>query len=252
MDHHLWIGFIGGLVAFAHCLGMCGGFVLHLSRAESGSAMIAGIISWHAGRLFTYAFLGAVAGYAGAMAGNLLRHAWLQEFFSYATGAVIVLMGLAVLGLLPARERISGTGSVAALLGRSLFTTPSPGSGLVLGITTGCLPCPVILGFLAYAVHSGSVAHGMAIMAGMGAGTIGPLLLLGAFGRLIGLHIRRWGRVAGGIILIVLGMSTILRGTPWYHGILGCRPQGETQSSRSTAASPTCCPGGDHAKPAGR
>ena len=29
----LWVPFAGGVLAFAHCLGMCGGFVLHFARA---------------------------------------------------------------------------------------------------------------------------------------------------------------------------------------------------------------------------
>ena len=33
MNNCIWIGLAGGVAAFPHCLGMCGGFALHLSRA---------------------------------------------------------------------------------------------------------------------------------------------------------------------------------------------------------------------------
>jgi len=223
MTSHLWIGFTGGLLAFAHCLGMCGGFVLHLSGQPGRGGGRA--VHWQTGVIVTYLFLGALAGYSGQFLKGLLQHTWLQNVFSYLSGTVMILMGLAVLGLLPVGKNAEDSGDVfmAGFFSHALFLHPSPGSALVLGMTTACLPCPIVIAFLAYAVQTQSVAGGIAVMAGMGLGTLVPLLLLGTFSSVFNRWSRRWGRWVGSIILIVLGVVTMLRGSSAFHKVLGCQ-----------------------------
>ena len=224
MTSHLWVGFTGGLLAFAHCLGMCGGFVLHLSGQPGGGAAARQVL-WHTGRIVTYLFLGALAGYSGQFLKGLLQHTWLQNVFSYLSGAIMILMGLAVLGMLPVGKKTGASGDVfmAGFFSHALFIHPSPGSALVLGMTTACLPCPIVIAFLAYAVQTQSVAGGIAVMAGMGLGTLVPLLLLGTFSSVFNRWSRRWGRWVGSAILIVLGVITMLRGSSAFHQVLGCQ-----------------------------
>ena len=57
---------IASLVGTPHCLGMCGGF----AAASAGSP--AHLAAWHAGRLSTYAALGAVAGFLLGVIGEKL------------------------------------------------------------------------------------------------------------------------------------------------------------------------------------
>lgn len=223
MNTHLWIGFTGGLLAFAHCLGMCGGFVLYLSH-RPGSTALARHLLWQAGRVTTYLFLGALAGYSGHLLKGLLQFTWLQNAFSYLSGAVIIVMGLAVLGLIPVGKYAdnSDSGLLTAIFGQSLFIRPSSASAIVLGMATGCLPCPIVIAFLAYAVQTESVTGGMSVMAGLGLGTVVPLLLLGAFSSTFSRWSRRWGRWTGGTILVLLGLLTMLRGSSAFHHLLGC------------------------------
>ena len=237
---YLWIGFIGGFLASAHCLGMCGGFALYLSRQNDRRKMIAAQFLWHVGRTFMYAFLGALAGYTGRIAGELLQQGALQKTFGFVTGLLILLMGLMVLGLLPVGGRNNaGEPWVASLIGKRI-AAPTPGLALILGLATGCLPCPVVIGFLAYSLKAGSVAGGMLTMAGMGMGTMISLLLLGAGGRLVGLHARRWGQAAGGIILILLGLSTMLRGGTFFHTLLGCGKERSVLKQPHNGVPPCC------------
>ncbi|SNB46679.1 sulfite exporter TauE/SafE family protein [Geobacter sp. DSM 9736] len=233
------IGCIGGLFACGHCLGMCGGFVLHLAREDNGRRMLIDQTLWQAGRITMYMFLGALAGYMGSSFEKLLP-SWLQTGIGVTTGAAMLLAGLSLLGLLPLRGKKSSANGLAGPLLAPLFATPNPGSALLLGFTTGVLPCPVVLGFLAYALNSGSVADGIAVMAGLGIGTLLPLLALGTAGRLAGLHFRRWASVASGVILVLLGTGTMLRGTPLYHQLLGCSNQA---AAPTPAAKPHCCSG---------
>ena len=249
LGHHIWIGFAGGLLGFAHCLGMCGGFVLHLSLGKNGARMITGQLLWLAGKLFSYMFLGALAGYAGSfLEASLLRQGQIQNLLSFAAGGVILLMGLSVLGLFPVRtKRLGGFGeSVMVTLGRSFLTGQSPGAALTLGLATGFLPCPIVLAFLAYALQTGSVLSGMLTMGALGLGTMLPLLLLGGLSRLSGIHLRSWAPKAGGMLLVVLGMITALRGTTIYHHLLGCPSESPPQHQVATDAQKPCCTGELH------
>ena len=243
LNQHLWLGFAGGIFAFAHCLGMCGGFVLHLSLGKSGRGMIGGQLLWQAGKLCTYMFLGALAGYAGGFLGmRFSSRVLFQNLLSYATGGVILFMGLSLLGMLPVRAKNAASADAGALaaLSKRFFSASSPGAALTMGMATGFLPCPIVLAFLSYSLQSGSVLNGMATMGALSLGTMLPLLLLGGASRLTGIHLRSWGPKAGGIILVLLGLATALRGTAVYHRLLGCPPKPALQQSRLDIAKPCC------------
>ena len=150
----------------------------------------------------------------------------------------MVVMGLALMGLFPRwAKAVPGDDGVFASLVRPLFGVPTRLGALVLGIATGFLPCPVVLGFLALSAGSGSVPVGMAIMAAAGLGTVWSLLVLGILGDFVGARLRRWGVVAAGIVLILLGLVTALRATPAFHHLLGCPQVGAN-------APADCCHGG--------
>jgi uncharacterized protein len=254
LAHHIWIGFAGGLLGFAHCLGMCGGFAVYLSQGKSGTKMVAGQLLWLAGKLFSYLFLGAVAGFLGRSIENLLPNLdLLRNLLSYLAGALILMMGLSLFGLLPIGKR-SREGFVESLLvslSQKFLTAASPGAALALGLATGFLPCPIVLAFLAYALQSGSVATGMVTMGALGLGTMLPLLLLGSITRLSGIHLRSWAPKAGALLLIILGLTTALRGTAIFHRLLGC-PAEPTLSQAATDAKKPCCTGELHGNGSGK
>lgn len=103
MDH-IYIGFLIGLLSFGHCLGMCGAFALHLSRGRNSLGVMGRQLLWHAGKTTTYVFLGALAGMIGGMAGALGSRPWVMQAIAFATGGIMALVGLGMLGLrLPGR-----------------------------------------------------------------------------------------------------------------------------------------------------
>lgn len=223
ISHHIYIGLAGGIIAFGHCVGMCGGFVLHLSRDKGRHAMLSAQLLWHGGKLMSYLFLGALAGFAGGhFQLFFLRHGVWQELLGYLAGVAMFSAGLSLLGLLPVPGRGGGLprGMLASL--GALFSSPSPGAALLLGAATGFLPCPVILAFVAYSAATGSVPGGMACMAALSLGTSLPLALLGGTARLTRWHLRSWAPRAGGVVLILLAAGTALRGSTLYHELLGC------------------------------
>ncbi|HEY3307179.1 MAG TPA: sulfite exporter TauE/SafE family protein [Desulfuromonadaceae bacterium] len=250
LTHHIWIGLAGGLFAFAHCIGMCGGFVLHLAQEPDRVKMAVNQLLWLTGKTFTYTFLGAVAGYAGGLIEVVLfRNTGFLNILSFGAGSIMFLMGIVVLGLLPVPGGLPGSSGNGLMTGlcKTLLRTPRPGAALFLGMATAWLPCPIVIALLAYALQTGSVLKGMATMAGMGIGTAVPLLLLGTAAGLGGVHIRKWGARAGGVILLFLGLTTVLRGTEIYHQILGCPPKPALHQAQKTSPPKPCCTGKNHA-----
>jgi uncharacterized protein len=248
LAHHIWIGFAGGLLGFAHCLGMCGAFSICLSQGKSGARMLATQMIWLTGKLFSYLFLGAVAGFAGGFIGNLLPDLeLLRNLLSFLAGVLILLMGLSVLGLFPVSKSAGGGFAEIVLVSfsRKFLTATSSGAALALGLATGLLPCPIVLAFLAYALQSGSVVTGMATMGALGLGTMLPLLLLGTLSRVSRIHLRSWAPKAGGMVLIILGLTTALRGTTIFHRLLGC-PAGPELSQSVTDVKKPCYTGELH------
>lgn len=235
----LWIAFVGGASAFAHCVGMCGPFAMHLSRGPGRAAALGNQLLWHAGRITTYVFLGALAGGLGQAILRALAGGWAPRALAWSAGGVMILAGLALLGLRPrfraAMARREETGGLIAGLFGPLMGPPRPAGALALGLATGFLPCPIVLAGLALAVQAGSVPTGMALMAALGAGTIWSLLLLGLAGQALTARLRRWGAPLAGTVILLMGVVTVLRGTEAFHHLLGCPPPAKT------APAPCCC-----------
>lgn len=224
---HLWIGIAAGLAATPHCAGMCGGFALHLSRAAGGRPWIRQLL-FLAGKTFTYAFLGALAGSFGQL---LLRSRFFssQHLLAYLLGGLMVLFGLVMLQLFPA-VRLSSRSSPELGLFKQLYShffhSPSPWASLLLGVATGFLPCSITLAMLAGATAAHSPLLGLFIMTGLGLGTAPVLLGIGFSGTLLDTRLRRIGLRGAGIIMILLGLSVALRPTGLMRHLL---PSGHHQ-----------------------
>lgn len=240
MGHYVWLGLIGGAAAFAHCLGMCGGFALHLAQGAERRTVLARQLLWHAGRISTYVFLGALAGFAGGFLGSLARLGWAQNVLACVTGGIMILMALRLLGLWPVRSAGGAGEGLFASVFRQFFRAPTPGAALMMGIATGFLPCPIVLGFLAFSVQSGSVPAGMVIMAAVGVGAGWSLLLLGLTGDVLARRMPRWAPAVGATALLLLGTATALRGTELFHRVLGC-PAPASMAQPAGPAPGTCC-----------
>lgn len=224
------LGFGAGIAATPHCLGMCGGFPLHLAKpSASGSGALRQAL-FVAGKSFTYVFLGALAGALGVILLKNTSLAGAAPALRIAAGAITLTFGLSMLGLrLPfhhestkggkhEKERTE-PGLVAGLLG-GLLSKPSPASAFVLGLGVGFLPCPLPMGMLAVAAAGHNVPHGIALMAGVGLGTAPGLLAVGLFGMGLNWKLRRTGLRAAGLLVTMIGLLTIYRtigGMPKSH-----------------------------------
>jgi len=223
--------FLGAALSFPHCLGMCGGFALHLAEGSNGRHILQRQLCWHAGRIVTYVFLGSIAAFAGGFLLTVRVIPHVQNVLAVLLGAFMIVMGLVLMGLFPARfGGAPGEEGLFVSFLRQFVHAPTRFGALTLGLATGFLPCPIVLGFLALSAQGGSVLTGMTIMAAMGLGTVWSLLLLGVTGGMISTRLGRWSAILAGLILILLGIVTALRATPAFHRLLGC-PAGVHRSA---------------------
>lgn len=162
------LAFGAGLVGGVHCVGMCGGFVLVAGASGRGGW------PWHAGRLAGYGALGALAGLLGHaldLGGNAVG---LHRLRFLAAAALLLLFGLAFLGLFPQRWLEPGTGALTRLIA-AVRRRGGRFGWLLLGLPIGLLPCGLLYPMYALAAGTGSSAQGAAVMIAFGAGTL-PLL----------------------------------------------------------------------------
>ena len=222
--------FVAGILGTAHCLGMCGPFVLAIGGASAGwLGALTRQLTYTAGRVFTYSVLGAVAGYGGArlssIAPTLVN---LPAVLAIAAGVLLVYQGLKVAGWLPRLSQRSGKTSMATCLAGGFlgqFLRQPGASGVFLaGLFTGLMPCGLLYGMLALATSTHSIALGGLTMAVFGLGTAPMLVLAGLGGRLLGLATRRWLYAAAAWCLVLTGAVSVARGISYLT--LPSRPAG--------------------------
>ena len=171
----LTLGLLGG---FGNCVGMCSPFVLFVSRRyaplDGGRSAAFAAQGWYtAGRVVTYAVLGAIAGALGGvveLAGGLLG---LQRAASLAAGGILVIWALVALSDLVPRLETGGslfTRVAGALKGRV------PGHPVATGLFLGLLPCGLVYSALIAAAARGGALDGAAALAMFGIGTAPALL----------------------------------------------------------------------------
>jgi cytochrome c-type biogenesis protein len=153
---------------------------------------------------FTLVFVTLGVG-ASLLGGRLLRDQFLLEQIS---GFVLVVFGLAFMGLLPWPERLVGAGLVQGARSR--------GSRVLLGgaFAVCAAPCigPVLAAILVLAGSSDTVLEGATLLAAYSLGLAIPFVLVGAaFTRSMGAF--RWLRdhyvaiqFAGGAVMVALGL----------------------------------------------
>jgi hypothetical protein len=174
------LGFLtlGLLIGFGHCVGMCSPFVLFVSRRyvrpDAGRSAVLAAQAWYtAGRIVTYAVLGAAAGAVGGVlqvAGGLIG---VQRAASIVAGGVLVVWALVALSDLVPRL---GTGGALFTRVASALKGRVPGHPFATGLFLGLLPCgPLYSAFIAAAARGGAL-DGAAALALFGLGTAPALL----------------------------------------------------------------------------
>lgn len=228
--------FLGGLLGSSHCVGMCGAFALTIGMGtNSPIANARRQFAYSLGRLFTYAFAGAVVGFAGMRLKQLTDQAFqAQTVLAILAGTLLVVQGLKSAGLLPRfwkKHSAAGFCPSHGLFG-SFLAAPGWHNSFLAGLLTGFLPCGLVYAYLVLAAGSGKIITGMAIMTLFGAGTVPLMVLTGVGTSLLTVNARRYLLRAAAFCVIATGMITINRGVGW------ARPG----SAQGEPSCPMCAP----------
>jgi sulfite exporter TauE/SafE len=223
-----------GLAGGVHCAAMCGGIVAALNlrdrrpqpvRMVGGGVAAAGVVAggsltmqlaYSAGRIATYAGVGALAGGLGGLGVLIEGVLPVQLMLLVAANALVILMGLHLAGLgssILALERAGG--GLWRLLQRAGATLrPADGAGgaFATGLAWGWIPCGLVYSVLATALVSGSAGRGALVMAAFGLGTLPNLLAAGLVaGRMRDFVRRPRVRLAAGLAVAAVGTVGLAR-----------------------------------------
>lgn len=225
--------FVAGLLGSAHCIGMCGPLAITLGAGSAFRPNVRRQLVYSAGRIFTYSFCGAAAGFAGVWLTQQSRALVVsQAWLAIAAGVALILMGLATAGILPRlASRAFGRMSCGGAVGLKTFlTAPGWSSVFLAGIGTGFIPCGLVYAFLLKAGSTGSLWLGGLTMALFGLGTIPLMVATGVGGSLLSLAARaRIYRVAAWCVVFA-GALTVVRGVAQLQPV----------EHAATAACPFC------------
>ncbi len=207
----IWAAFILGLFGSLHCVGMCGPIVLALPlTTRDKSKVILQSTIYHAGRILTYAILGAILGSLGWM----ISLAGFQKILTIGLGITLILS--AVFSFSIERQFVRKgifVNMVAWIKSRfsKLLVVSGASSAFKLGMLNGILPCGLVYIALAGAVTTGGSSSGAFYMSAFGFGTLPMLLavmIIGNVHKQKVFRFRKWIPV----ILVLFGMLLIFRG----------------------------------------
>ncbi|MFC6716355.1 sulfite exporter TauE/SafE family protein [Natrialbaceae archaeon GCM10025810] len=235
---NLLVLLVVGLLAGAHCLGMCGPLVTTYadrigaaSEKRRDDTLTGYEVRQHAlfnlGRTASYAAIGGLFGLLGAV--TVASSEAVAEIGNGVRGATGILVGIAIVasGIYYVRGRTAVPGHDLPVVG-SLFRrlagllssridrlATSPGI-VALGAVHGFMPCPIIYPAYLYAFALGSPTQGALSLAVLGLGTIPTLFAYGTALTSIGPETRVRLHRGLGAAFIVLGYIPLSHGLMLY------------------------------------
>ena len=210
------LAFMTGLLGSGHCLGMCGGLVsaFFIKLQARGPWPY---LTYHAGRIGMYAVVGLVAALIGAVLVSTGRIGLAQGVLQIVAGAIVILLGLDLLGVSPIRNAWGF--APVAWLRRQFMTAAQKGpvlGALIGGAINGMMPCSMTMAMAVQATTAPSPPEGMLLMLAFGAGTLPSMLSASfLFGKL-GPRLRGWLLKGAALFVIALGISTLWQGLRYF------------------------------------
>jgi sulfite exporter TauE/SafE/copper chaperone CopZ len=208
---------IGLIASVSSCMAVTGGLLVALAakynEATQGLSARQRFIPhlfFNAGRIISYTLLGGLIGAAGAA---LTFSALATGILTIVLSAIMVLIGLQMLGVMPPVSRLLPRlpkGAVHRI--HDLAVTQSRTGAFVLGAATFFLPCGFTLALQLYVLTKGSFAVGALTMLVFAIGTLPALLSLSVLSSFAsGITQVRFARLAGAAV-IFLGLMNIQYG----------------------------------------
>lgn len=216
--------FTTGLLGGAHCIGMCGGFVVmysseYASGAGPGGARNAPALAhvmYNAGRILTYSIVGGFMGYIGSFVEAAGRIRGIQGAALLLAGAFMVVMGMNLLGLMGRPDMLDSSGVTETKFFRRAFIKllrrKGPLATFPLGLMLGLAPCGLSYTMEIRAASSGGFAEGFIMMAAFGLGTAPALLGFGFLYTALAAKFRERIYRLAAVLVVLIGVQSLLRG----------------------------------------
>ncbi len=218
--------FVIGLVTSVHCIAMCGGINLsQVLQKDNGNnisrAMFQNALSYNIGRVFSYTITGGILGLIGALtglSGTLQTSSFFQGALKLLAGALMIVMGVNMLGIFPSLRKIHlPVFHFGKLLSKnrkghqtshSMRKTP-----FFVGLCNGLMPCGPLQSMQIVALASASPITGALSMFFFSLGTVPLMLGFGSIVAGLGKRFTKQVLKCGAILVVVMGLSMISQGT---------------------------------------
>jgi len=213
--------FTTGLLGGAHCIGMCGGFVLMYSvemagRGRGHGAPVISHVMYNLGRILTYSLVGGFMGFAGSFVEAAGRIRGVQGSALLVAGAFMVVMGLNLMGVIGRPDMIDAVSiSESGLFRRAFRRLAGRGGALAvfaLGLLLGLVPCGLSYTMEIRAASSGGFWQGFTLMSAFGLGTAPALLGLGFASAALAARFRERVYRLAAVLVVLMGVQALLRG----------------------------------------
>jgi sulfite exporter TauE/SafE len=220
-------GLLLGMLGSLHCFGMCGGIAGALQITSAGKySPLTNTLLFNTGRILGYASMAALI--ATLLAAGLRSMPAVPQALRIVAGALLILMGLSVAGLLSS-GRWNPLSRLEALGGRlwrhilplqkKLLQSSAPLARIGVGFCWGWLPCGLVYSTLAWAIAAHDPLTSTLRMTSFGIGTLPALIATGLLAARIQRQLqKRRTRQLGGAVLVLFGLWTLAG--PWLHPLL--------------------------------
>jgi hypothetical protein len=216
--------FVLGLLGTGHCVGMCGGFALAVGAGAAGPVRVmARQVAYQFGKATSYLLIGVVLLLAGPLTAGAAHLAGAQNAAGVVAGVLMVALGAAYTSEWRAPRWLAGwmeSSRVCGLL-TAVWQSPSLYRSALIGWVNGFLPCGLSLAVLFHLASFGSVTALVTGVYVFGLATVPGLFAVSLLGRGWSVSRRRWLVRASGVVLILFGALTMVRGVPgvhrWFH-----------------------------------
>ncbi len=221
-----WSALMLGLIASAHCIGMCGGLQMALQTAngERGAVLRSSaqqfqyLLLLNLGRLFTYSIAGVLFSLLGAKALAALNIGQVSSLTRVFTGTVIFLLGLQIMfGSKRPFQFLEPLGlwlwsKVSALINHQKNRAYVAFSN---GMAWGFLPCGLVYGVLFSTVLINQPLQAGLVMLGFGLGTVPGLVLTGTLFQRFKAVINQRLMQSAAALFFMLGGGLVLTAPYW-------------------------------------
>ncbi len=212
------LGFLGSM----HCIGMCGGLVSALSMSRP-AIWWSGLAAYQAGRVLTYSLMGLAVGLLGVSLQQLGGFGQIQFVLTFLAGLMMITFGLNIAGWMPdpfvrlAARVNAGLGFAGRI--KKAAASSAQISWFGIGLANGLLPCGLVYVALSLGLASGGTWQPSLMMAAFGLGTVPAMMFAPVIVRSLTPENRGLVMKALGILIIIFGLFTMIRGSSWMHAL---------------------------------